>query len=123
MIRCLAVAILLVSSGCVVKRPATGTWFGIIGQGHPLAVKFEVEEDADGKLVGKTYVQDNGTDYGITDTFTGKRDGTSVFWISEGEVVVKGKFENEKYEKFIGTIEYPAQEGFPSASGVLILTR
>ena len=37
--------------------------------------------------------------------------------------MVKGKFENEKYERFTGTIEFPAQEGFPTESGELILTR
>jgi len=121
--RLLAVAVLVASSGCVVKRPAAGTWKGIIAEGRPLGVKFEVEEDADGKLVGKTYFQDNGTDYQLSDTFTGKRDGISIFWISPSEVVVRGKFENEKYEKIIGTIEFPAEEGIPAQKGELILTR
>jgi hypothetical protein len=115
--------VLVASSGCVVKRPAAGTWKGIIEERRPLGVKFEVEEDADGKLAGKTYFQDNGTDYQLADTFTGRRDGVSVSWTSEGEVVVMGKFENEKYERIVGTIEFPAQEGFPAHKGVLIVTR
>lgn len=104
------------------KRPAAGTWKGTIGEGRPLGVKFEVEEDADGKLVGKTYFRDNGTDYQLADTFTGKRDGVSVFWTSES-VVVRVKFENEKYEKLVGTIEFPAQQGVPAQKGELILSR
>ena len=108
---------------CCASRPGvTGAWTGTIssGKSKPVGIRFVLEE-SNGQLTGRTYVQDQGTDeYAIEATISGTKNGANATWTSETDVIVKGKFEDNK---FVGTIEFPSDQGRPPAVGTLTLSQ
>ena len=124
--RAISFAALFLFIGCAITSAATGvaagTWTGTIAaeKAKPMGVRFEIEEK-DGKLIGRTYFQDQGTaEYAIEGTISGTLDGTNATWVSESDLKVKGKFESNK---FTGTLEFPPDEGHPAVTQTLTLTR
>ncbi len=106
----MALAMLLCVAGCAASRVASmnGTWTGTVGGpgSHPVGVRFVVTEK-DGKLSGKTFVQDpNRREFLIDADLSGARDGASATWTTETSLVVRGELRGTT---FVGTVEYPPE--------------
>jgi hypothetical protein len=100
----------------------SGAWTGSIDENavKPIGIRF-VLEDEHGKLIGQTFIQDQGTEeYVIEAALTGTRDGATATWTTETDVVIKGHFGDND---FLGTIEFPADHEAPSVLASLRLSR
>ena len=106
--------------GCQAAAVASGTWTGTMSSPNQLKVRFVIE-DQNGKLSGRTYFEDESTkEFYPEAENTGTRDDVSASWTTETDVVVKGKFEGNK---FTGTITFPADGEQASHEVGLTLTR
>jgi hypothetical protein len=122
--RLVVFAFLAVALGrcAAMQGAAAGTWTGTVGGGaiKPIGVRF-VLVDESGKLSGTVSFQDPVTlKFGVDGSLTGTRTGNAAKWTTETEIVVAGSFENDT---FIGTLEFPSDEGRPTKSIPVTLSK
>jgi len=87
---------------------------------NKVGIRFDIQDDA-GALSGRTYFQDQGTDeYAPEALLSGSCDGGLASWTTESGAIIKGRFDGSS---FVGTMEFPPDEGRPVHAGKLVLNK
>lgn len=87
---------------------------------NSVGVRFTIEEE-NGLLTGRTFWEDPVTHLLEAEgQFTGKRANQEASWVTEGAVVVTGKFDGDC---FVGTITFPPDGDEPGHTVPVSLSR
>lgn len=110
----------LLSVLCSCQATVSGTWTGRMESPNSIGVRFTIEE-RNGQLSGRTYWEDPVSHQLEPEgEFTGKRENQEASWVTEGAVVVTGKFDGDR---FVGTITFPPDGDEPGHTVPVSLSR
>ena len=102
--------------------PVDGTWTGSVASpgATPVGIRFVLTEQ-NGRLTGRTYVEDPNTKAFLVDAeLNGTHTGAMASWTTATDLVIRGTFGPDG---FTGTLTYPGDSSFPAVVSNITLKR